>query len=253
LDSYIERIKAIKWFNPEKFDQASTDKQIKIALKAFGVEATIEYRALNTAEDWGAAWGAARGAARDAAWGAAWGAARDAARDAAWGAADLLASFTPDGKYAGKYPDGNFLRLIPLWEQGLYPCGVIDGKFVCYVPGLDHITSTDSDALEQFSTDQLQAEIDRRKAQTMNSCNDCAQGNPHSMHTHLAGLAGVDLGTVMMAGEDLVNNVLKVRIIDLPAYIQQGANIAVTGDDLIQVQQLIKVLQQIVETTESQQ
>ena len=124
------------------------------------------YAAQDAARDasWGAAWDAARGAtrdaARDASWGAAWGAAWDSARDvacdaardaaqdaaqsaswgAAWGAAwdaslgscDVLALNTE--KYKKKYPNGNFINLIPLWEEGLYPCGVIDGKFVVYVP-----------------------------------------------------------------------------------------------------------------------
>lgn len=39
-----------------------------------------------------------------------------------------------DDEYKKKYPSGNFINLIPLWEAGLYPVGVIDGKFVVYVP-----------------------------------------------------------------------------------------------------------------------
>ena len=123
LDVYIERIKAIQWFKPQNIDKATIDKQINVALKAFGVEASIEYRTLKTPNDWDAARDAARGAALGA------------ARGAAWGAADLLASHTPKKlKYAEKYPNGNFIQLIPLWEAGLYPCGVIDSKFICYVP-----------------------------------------------------------------------------------------------------------------------
>jgi len=189
LDAYIERIKAIQWFkvSPD-INREDVDTQVSVALKAFGVEASIEYRSLKSAEDWDvardaawdaardAAWGAARDAAwdaawdaardaacdaardvaRDAAWDAAWDAARDAARgaardaawdaardaawDAAWdaardaarGASDVLALNLDD--YKAKYPNGNFINLIPLWEAGLYPCGVIDGKFVVYVP-----------------------------------------------------------------------------------------------------------------------
>jgi hypothetical protein len=122
LDGYLDRIKAIEWFKPKTLAKPTVDSAISASLKAFGAEATIEYRRLSTTEDW------------DAAWGAAWGAARDAARDAAWGAADLLAVFTPDGKYKEAYPNGNFLKLVDLWEMGLYPIGVIDGKFICYVP-----------------------------------------------------------------------------------------------------------------------
>jgi len=165
LDAYIERIKAIKWFkvSPD-FSKEETEKQVNIALEAFGVKASIEYRSLKTTNDWGAArvaaldaaWGAARGAAwdeawdaaRDAAWGAArvaaWDAARDAARGAAWdaawdaardaarGAADILALNLKD--YKKKYPNGNFINLIPLWEAGLYPIGVVNGKFIIYIP-----------------------------------------------------------------------------------------------------------------------
>jgi hypothetical protein len=36
--------------------------------------------------------------------------------------------------FTGKYPNSAFLLLIPLWELGLYPCGVINGKFVIYLP-----------------------------------------------------------------------------------------------------------------------
>ncbi len=161
LDAYIERIKGIKWFQPSSdIKRSDVDRQVKVALEAFGVKASIEYRSLKTEEDWDAAWDAARDAAWDAAWGAAWGAARDAARDAAWdaawdaardaawgaardaardaawgaawGAADELALNLDD--YKKKYPKGNFINLIPLWEVGLYPCGVIEGKFVVYVP-----------------------------------------------------------------------------------------------------------------------
>ena len=153
LDEYIQRIKDINWFQPSKeIKRDEIDKQINFSLEAFGVEANIEYRTLKTVEDWDAAWGAAWDAARDAAWGAArdaardaawdaawgaaWGAARDAAwgaaRDAAWGVCDVLALNLDE--YKSKYPNGNFINLIPLWEAGLYPCGIIDGNFVVYVP-----------------------------------------------------------------------------------------------------------------------
>ena len=125
LDDYIERIKAIQWFkvSPD-IKREDVDTHVNVALKAFGVEASIEYRSLKTEEDWGAAWGAAQDAARDAAW------------YAARGAADVLVINIDD--YKAKYPNGNFINLIPLWESGLYPCGVIDGKFVVYVPEKEH-------------------------------------------------------------------------------------------------------------------
>jgi len=162
LDAYIERIKAIQWFKPAKdFKRETAESQVQLALEAFGVKASLEWRSLKTEDDWVAAWDAARDAAwdaaRDAAWVAAWDAARDAARDAAWDAARVAARgaardaargaawdaawdaawganeiLVADLKeYKGKQA---FLQLIPLWEMGLYPIGVVGGKFVIYQP-----------------------------------------------------------------------------------------------------------------------
>ena len=130
LDSYIERIKNITWFKPvENLKRETVDIAVKAALSAFGVEASIEYRSLKTEADYSAARDAAWDAAWGAAWGAAWDAARGAARDAAWGAADILASHTDT--YKLKTP---FVRLVDIWEMGMYPIGVVDGKFVVYTP-----------------------------------------------------------------------------------------------------------------------
>lgn len=121
LDEYIERIKNINWFKPSSdISRKETDKQINVVLEAFGVKASVEYRSIKNKNDWDAAWDAAR----DAAW--------DAARSAAWGADDIL-SLNING-YKEKYNNGSFINLITLWEAGLYPCGVIGGKFVVYVP-----------------------------------------------------------------------------------------------------------------------
>jgi len=137
LNNYIQRIEKIKWFQPAKnLKKANIEKQVKVILKAFGVEAKIEYKQLRNQKAWNAA--------QDAAWDAAWGAARDAAQDAArgvvWGAAwdaacgvnDILVSDLKE--YKKKYPNGNFINLIPLWEIGLYPVGLINGKFIIYIP-----------------------------------------------------------------------------------------------------------------------
>ena len=153
LDEYIDRINKIKWLKlAPDFSRKKSDKQIKLCLKAFGVEAKIEYRNLEKDSDCNvvrdAEWDAVRGAAWDAVsaesnpavwdavwyvvWDAARGAAWDAAWDAAWGARDVLASNTKS--YKDKYPDGSFINLIPLWEMGLYPVGVVDGVFIVYVP-----------------------------------------------------------------------------------------------------------------------
>jgi len=84
-----------------------------------------------------AAWDAARysawGAVRDTSWGvvrdAAWGIARVAAQVAARGAADILATCTKTYK-----KDTPFVKIIDMWEMGMYPVGVFDGKFIMYSP-----------------------------------------------------------------------------------------------------------------------
>ena len=117
LDNYIERIKKIKWFQPSvDLKKKNVEKQLDIIFETFGIKASIEYRQLKTEKDWDAA----RDAARDAAW------------DAARGANDLLVQDLED--YKKKYPKGSFINLIPLWEMGLYPVGIINKKFVIYIP-----------------------------------------------------------------------------------------------------------------------
>ena len=60
LDKYIERIKSIKWFKPNKdLKKEVVEKQVSLVLEAFGVKGKIEYRQLKTVEDWDAAWDAA--------------------------------------------------------------------------------------------------------------------------------------------------------------------------------------------------
>ena len=113
LNDYISRIKKISWFKPAKdINRGEVESQVKLACEAFGVKASLEFKHLRTPQDWEAAWEAARGAA--------------------WGAADILA-LNLDG-YKEKYPKGNFINLIPLWELGLYPVGLVNGKFLVYVP-----------------------------------------------------------------------------------------------------------------------
>lgn len=114
LDAYIERIKEIKWFQPSAdLKRAEIDTKVNVALKAFGVEASIEYRALKTPKDWDAALEAAR----------------EAARDAAWGANEVLVEDLKE--YKGKKA---FLSLVDIYEMGVYPIGVVDGKFLVYIP-----------------------------------------------------------------------------------------------------------------------
>jgi len=137
LDDYIVRIKKINWFKPaENIKKEDVENQVKLCCEAFKVKANLEFKYLKTPQDWNAARDAAWNAARDAAWNAAWDAARDAAQDAARdavsGALDLLALNLED--YKKKYPKGNFINLIPFWEMGLYPVGIVNKKFIIYVP-----------------------------------------------------------------------------------------------------------------------
>lgn len=121
LDTYIERIKNINWFKPAKdISKEVIEKQVSLVLKAFWVEASIEYKQLKTIKDWDAA----RDAALEAAWGA--------ALDAAWGAHDEL--LKDNKQFSDKYPNGSFINLIPLYELWLYPIGVVNWKFIVYVP-----------------------------------------------------------------------------------------------------------------------
>ena len=121
LNVYLERIKKIKWFKPaEEISKKDVNQKVKFALDCFGIKAELEWKKLETVDDWCAAW--------DAAWYATWYAAREAAR----GACDIVVADIKT--YKEKYPNGAFVNLIPLWELGLYPGGVINGKFVIYIP-----------------------------------------------------------------------------------------------------------------------
>lgn len=160
LDAYLKRIKQIKWFQPAKdLKKEEIDKQVNLVIETFGLKYKFSYKKLKKIKDWdaargaarGAEWGAARGAARGAAWGAAWGAARgsawdaaargaargvalDAAWDASWGAAETISSDLKD--YKEKYPNGSFINLIPIYEVGLWPVGIVDGEFIIAIPPL---------------------------------------------------------------------------------------------------------------------
>lgn len=45
---------------------------------------------------------------------------------------DLIAF--SDDEYKRKYPSGNFLNIIDIFEMGLFPVGLINNKFTIYVP-----------------------------------------------------------------------------------------------------------------------
>ena len=110
LDDFLVRIKKIPWFSPSPdLKKSDIDKLVKVSLKAFGVKAGIEYRTLKTKDDRDSAWASARASAR--------------------AITEILVEDLD--VYEGNKA---FLSLIDIWEKGLYPIGVIGGKFIVYVP-----------------------------------------------------------------------------------------------------------------------
>ena len=106
LDDFLVRIKKIPWFSPSPdLKKSDIDKLVKVSLKAFGVKAGIEYRTLKTKDAWASA------------------------RDSARAITEILVEDLD--VYEGNKA---FLSLIDIWEKGLYPIGVIGGKFIVYVP-----------------------------------------------------------------------------------------------------------------------
>src|SRR3989304_4448379 len=57
LDAYIDRIKAIKWFQPAKdLKKSDVETQLSIVLDVSGVKASVEYRKLNITNDRDSGW-----------------------------------------------------------------------------------------------------------------------------------------------------------------------------------------------------
>ena len=177
LDAFLERIKAIKWFQPQtEINKEEVEKEVNFYLSCFGFTAGIEYRELRTEKDWASTWASSRDSSRDSAWASALASALDSARASAWAwASDSAWASSRDSAWASarasawdssrdsawdssrdsawdssraienilvedlpqfkeKYPNGTFKNIIPIWERGLYPVGIINGKFVIYVP-----------------------------------------------------------------------------------------------------------------------
>jgi len=143
VNDFIDGLKNVTWFKPSpNLKEEDVDKQVKLVMECFGVDAEIEYRALtedNDSEvaldtDWIDAWCAASDAACGLdsinVWIDAW----EADSDAAKCAAELLVKDKKDFKE--KYPNGAFIQFFKLWEMGLCPAGVLkeNKKFVVYVP-----------------------------------------------------------------------------------------------------------------------
>lgn len=151
VNDFLERVKKVNWFNPSPdLKKKEVDRQVEFMLKCFGVEAEIEYRKLETEEDWVSVRGisvdsgwysvlcsatdSARASALDSslALASARTSAWDSTRVATWVSASASAEVLVLDKIKYKYPNGAFIQLFRLWEMGLCPCGVIDGKFVIY-------------------------------------------------------------------------------------------------------------------------
>jgi hypothetical protein len=139
---FVKRVEKVKWFKPQPtISKKEISLKVGITFNMFKLPtANLEFKFLSSDAAWDEARGAAWGAARDAAWDAAMGAARDeawgAARDEAWGAEALIVE---DLKaYKKKYPKNPFMPLFELWEMGLYPIGLVKGKFLIYVPLLEN-------------------------------------------------------------------------------------------------------------------
>ncbi len=151
---FTKRVEKIKWFTPKPIvSKKEITLSVDACLNLFKFpRVKIDFKYLNTVDDWSAARSAARSAAesaaesaaRSAAWSAAWSAAESAARSAAWSAARSAAwsaaesaagLITKDIKsYKKLYKDVPFLKMVDLFEMGLYPIGVVDNTFLIYVP-----------------------------------------------------------------------------------------------------------------------
>ncbi len=156
----IKRIEKVDWFKPQK-KLIKTRLQLKVnsILKAFNLDfkAELEIKTLKSQSDWASArdsaWASARASARDSAWASArdsaWASARDSAwasawasaRDSAWASARASArastfEVVKDLMKKKGYKSNPFEKLLQLWEQGLYPCGVMKNKkfLIYYVP-----------------------------------------------------------------------------------------------------------------------
>ena len=52
INEFMNSLEEYSWFNPsEDLKKIDVDKQVKLTLECFGVEADIEYRALSSTED----------------------------------------------------------------------------------------------------------------------------------------------------------------------------------------------------------
>ena len=143
VNKFIDWLKDVPRFKPSKdLKKSDVEKQIKLTLKCFWIDIGIEYRKLQTEENWASArasaWDSARdsarASARDFAWASAWASARASARDSVRAFVEVL--MEDNKEFKKKYPNWAFKQLFKLREMGLYPVWVLkeSNRFVVYVP-----------------------------------------------------------------------------------------------------------------------
>ena len=132
----LKRVESIDWFKPQKApDKKSLKIKINSVVKAFGmdIKVELEINKLDSASAWASARASAWDSAWDSAWASAWDSALCSARASARDSARASAFETVKDLMKKKgYKKNPFAELLKLWEAGLYPCGIIDGKFVIY-------------------------------------------------------------------------------------------------------------------------
>ena len=77
VNAFIDNLPKVKWFNPSpSLKKEDVEKQAKFTLECFGVKAEIEYKILNSEEDWDYA--------RDSAKDISWAIAKVSTQDSSW-------------------------------------------------------------------------------------------------------------------------------------------------------------------------
>jgi len=169
VNDFLEHLKEITWFRPKKdLKRSDVDKQTKLVLECFWIEAEVEYKKLETKEEWklvyestrdsdwdlvfdsvwdptwDLVWDLAFNSIYNPDWALVWVSAKrsvwDLARITVWDlawisartATELLVIDNKDFKK--KYPNWVFTQLFKLWEMGLYPVWILEenNKFVIY-------------------------------------------------------------------------------------------------------------------------
>lgn len=169
VNAFIDNLSKVRWLNPSPYlKREDVDKQINIVLECFWLEAGIEYRKLESKQDWGSA----KRDVMDSVFNELYHSSRESVlclinnsiysnnmlcikyylwsrssiRSLTWIDSsisirdflnNLLEVLIEDNKdFKEKYPNGAFKQLFRLWEMWLYPVWVLKEtwKFTVYVP-----------------------------------------------------------------------------------------------------------------------